>query len=422
MIRYFAKKIVSSGKNHEKSNFWWNLLGSGIYAFSSMLLTILVVRIIGEEVGGTFAIALTISQMLVYIGYFETRTFQITDNTKEFKFGDYLTSKLITCSLMIAISCLYIILKGYSFDKGIIVLLMCIYRLMDAIADVFEGSFHANNRLDLAGKSMFFRTLSSVGILIVTLEFTKSLVISLCISIIVAVLGIVVCDIFVMKEYGQIKFGRNIKTILNLLIKCFPMFLGVFLWTYLLSAPRLAIDNNMSSQYQTYFIALFMPVSIINLLSTFILKPSLLQLSDSFHLNLDKFKKLFIKLIMFIGGITLTCMIGAYLLGIPVLSILYGCNLSPYKKVLVFLMLSGGLNALSVLIYYVLIIMRKQSWALIGYMISAVLAYLICDFCVKKSGIFGAALSYFIINSVLCLCLFVAYFIAGKINYNCMKS
>ena len=55
------------------------MIGSGIYSASSMLLSLIVIKIIGADSGGVFSIALTISQMLVYIAYFEMRTYLVTD-------------------------------------------------------------------------------------------------------------------------------------------------------------------------------------------------------------------------------------------------------------------------------------------------------------------------------------------------------
>ena len=51
-------------------------------------------------------------------------------------------------------------------------------------------------------------------------------------------------------------------------------------------------------------------------------------------------------------AVTVVCEIGAYLLGIPVLSILYGINLGAYKIDLLILLLAGGVNALA--FFYVL--------------------------------------------------------------------
>ena len=45
------------------------MVGSGIFSFVSMALSLCVIQIAGEKVGGVFSIAVTISQMMLYIAF-----------------------------------------------------------------------------------------------------------------------------------------------------------------------------------------------------------------------------------------------------------------------------------------------------------------------------------------------------------------
>ena len=65
-------QVIIGKKNvTEKKNFVWNMVGSGIFSFVSMALSLCVIQIAGEKVGGVFSIAVTISQMMLYIAFFE---------------------------------------------------------------------------------------------------------------------------------------------------------------------------------------------------------------------------------------------------------------------------------------------------------------------------------------------------------------
>ena len=96
-------------------------------------------------------------------------------------------------------------------------------------------------------------------------------------------------------------------------------------------------------------------------------------------------------------------MLGAYILGIPVLSALSGCDLTAYRGILVFLLLAGGFNAVSFTMYYILTIMRSTAAILVNYVLAAVLALVISKPFVCSYGITGAAVSYFIVVTVLCV-------------------
>ena len=157
-----------------------------------------------------------------------------------------------------------------------------------------------------------------------------------------------------MKAFRNTRHDWNLQAFISIIKSCFPLFLGTFLWSYILSASRIAVDANMASSFSSYFQALFMPVSIINLCATFILKPALTKLSQEYEkLSTDL---AFIKSILVITGVigvfTVICMAGAYLLGIPVLEIMTGTSLIKYKGVLVFLM-TGRWNKF-IIIFWVL--------------------------------------------------------------------
>lgn len=407
MLRLVSK--YTSKETTEKKNFMWNMVGSTIFSAASMLLSLIVIRIMGADEGGIFAIAITVAQMLAFIEYYETRTFQVTDVKDLFTFGQYKAVKIILLMVSVLVAIVYSMLKGQgTWHKFMVIFLMCVYRYIDGYADLYEGTFQKDGRLDLTGKSQAYRTILSVGILLISIIVTHNLIFAITISIIFAVLGVLLFDTLPMKVFRNIRPDWNLQAFISIIKSCFPLFLGTFLWSYILSASRIAVDANMASSFSSYFQALFMPVSIINLCATFILKPALTKLSQEYEkLSTDlAFIKSMLVITGVIGVFTVVCMTGAYLLGIPVLEIMTGTSLVKYKGVLVFLMLAGGINSLSYFGYYILTIMRKTGWIFSGYIMAAIVAKLASDYFVKKSGISGAALGFFV-SVVTLLSIFV---------------
>lgn len=396
------KWIAGSEHPSEKSLFLWNMIGSTIYAMASMILTYLTIRIIGESEGGIFAIALTLAQMFIYIAYYEMRNFQVTDNQNKYIFSEYHAVKIISCILMIAVSAGYVWMKQYDSYKAGIIMLVCLYRMLDGYADVFEAEFHTRGRLDLAGKSMAFRTILSVGVYFLILAFCKNLWYALTGAIVTGILGILIFDIWIFDSVGRIKIRYDKKAFWGILRDCFPLFLGMFLWTYLLSASRIAVDNVLSSEYQAYYQVLFLPVSVINLLAGFLIRPNLIKLTELHAESRKKeFWRVIVRMAAVLCGFTVICMAGAYVCGIPVLSIIINSNLSPYRTMFVFLIFAGGFNAIAYLLYFVLTIFRNQTAIVLGYGLASVVALLISTNMVEKWGLWGASWSYLISILVL---------------------
>lgn len=402
MMKKIGCCVIGKSTGSNKDNFIWNMVGSSIYAIASMILTYLTIRVIGDEYGGIFSIGLTISQMLVYFAYFEMRTFQVTDSRNKYTFYDYYTTKLVTCPMMIFISIFYIWTRHYTAEKSILVFLVCLYRLADGFADVFESQFHKDGRLDIAGKSLTYRTIFSVTMYFIVLITTQNLMYSLIVAVISAIGGVCFFNILVYREFGQIHMTKNKKVIFSILKECFPLFLGTFLWTYILSASRLAIDRYMPSQYQSYYQVLFMPVSVINLFAGFVFKPILLTLTNYYaEQKYKEFFKVIGKNIIAMALFTAVCMMAAYIAGPEVLSFLVNCDLSEYRMLLTFLMFAGGLNAIAVIMYYVLTIIRSNVGIIGGYITASLLAMILSPVMVKNSGMTGAAGSYFVVILVL---------------------
>ena len=404
-----GKEIIMLEKN-ERRDFLWNMIGSLVYAMSTVFMSYLTIRIVGEDKGGIFAIALTISQMLVYFGYFEMRNYQVTDSKDKYTFGQYFTTKIYTCMIMFLVSIGYILLKGYNSEKAMIVLLVCVLKLIDAFADVYESQFHKDGYLYLAGQSMCHRTLIMMAAYFVMLILTHNLILTMIITDVVAVICVYIFDIRIYKKYGDKICLCNIRTVLEIMKNCFPLFLGVFLWAYILSAPRLAVDKYMTSEYQSYYQAIFLPVSVINLFAGFLFRPMLITLTDlNEKREFKSFFTIIIKMLSCLVGITVVCLLGAYVLGIPVLSLMTGCDLTPYRGLLVFTIAAGGINAVAFVLYYILTIFRTKKLIMTGYILSALSIYILSDKMVRQSELFGASMSFFVAVCVLGL------FFAGSI-------
>ena len=77
----------------------------------------------------------------------------------------------------------------------IIILLVCLYKISDSIADTFEGEFQKEDRIDISGKSEFYRVFFSILVLVIAVAVSKNLILSLIIMNVVAYGMIVLLDI-----------------------------------------------------------------------------------------------------------------------------------------------------------------------------------------------------------------------------------
>ena len=405
------KLKVVSGKNI----FWWNMMGSLCNAASSVFLLLAVSRISGDATAGVFSIAYAIAQLMLTIGLFEVRPYQSTDIQEKFLFKDYYTFRIITCLLMIFISIIYTLSKGYDISKTIIVILMCVYKMIDALGDVFQGMFQQKNHLELSGKSLAFRVILSTIFFCVFLYFYDDLLLATVVAIIVSVFWFFFYDWQYAKKYfDKAEWSFMFEKQKRLFIECFPLFLGSFMMMYIINAPKYAIDTYLSSEFQAYYNVIFMPASVVNLFSLFLFRPMLVTLTEFWNdFEYKKFITIIIKLTLSICIVTAVVLLAVNFYGIPILSWVYGMNLTDYHNSLLLVIFGGGLSALSTMLYYIITVMRQQYSLLIGYVISCLASVFLANLFVQSYGILGGAITYvlaMVILSLSFLFIFLHYY------------
>lgn len=406
-MEVLSRLIIGNDKGDlEKRNIVWNIVGSFLYAFASMVLSIAVVQIAGEDDGGIFTFAFsTFGQHMFMMAYFGIRPFQITDTGNKYTFGEYLGLRLFTCVAALAVGLGYVAINDYTFKKAAAVFLMVVYKVIDALADTYEAEFQRSGRLYLTGKSNAFRTILSVTVFLTVLASAKNLVTASIAAVGAQVVGFLIFDVLVIRELPNIDWKSRPGQKYRLLKDNTLLFFSVILDFYIFSASKYAIEGCMADRDMAIYGAIFMPTSVINLVAGFVIRPYMTKMSISWELSrLKPFVGIIGRLAAVIAALTVLALGGAWFLGIPVLSLLYSnisYALADCRPAFMLIILGGALNAFMNLFYYALIIMKMQKYIFGVYGVVAVMAVLISTPFVRWGGIFGGALAYTILTATL---------------------
>ena len=408
--------VMGNTENIQRKNVLWNMIASVLAAGQSALMLIIVNRTIGTDEAGIFTLAYSIAQMMMTIGYFDMRSYQVTDVKKEIEFKYYLSSRVITCVLMMLVSVFYIWMKHYTGYKAWIVLLVCLFKMFDAVEDVIQALFQKRGRLDVAGKLQSLRFVVIIVVFAVALIIIRDLAIAVIASIVVSAIVVLGFNVPLIKEFAELKLDFNFYELKKLLLACLPLFVGSYLALYMENSPKYAIDTYLTSADQAYYGMLAMTAFVVNLFSSFAFRPMLTPLAISWNdKKYSRYCKMLLKLLLWVVVLTVVIAIGAYILGIPVLSLVYGEDLSPFRMMLVIIIVAGGINSFGTILYYSLTTMRKQNWLLGGYIVTAIAAYFIAPYCVSHYGLMGAAWAFALIVTVRSL-IFVGIFLASYVR------
>ena len=409
-MKHWTHLLMKTGMSLEKENMIWNMTGSFFYAFASMVLSFLVLRIAGEEQGGIFSFGFsTVGQQMFLLAYFGIRPFHITDGTNQYRFGDYLHHRYVTCAMALLLGAGYLACIGYSWQKAQIIFLLIVYKVIDGFADVYESEFQRQGCLYLTGRSNTFRTILSVGIFLATLVSGAGLFAACAAAVLGQIAGVVLFDIAVLRELKRVDYGWSAKQGVSLTASSILLFVSVFLDFYIFSAAKYAIDAHLGDAASGYFNVIFMPTSVINLAAGFVIRPFLTYLTDCWNEHrFSDFKKKLLTIMAVIGGLTVLAVGGTVVLGRPVLVLLewllgksYSGTLTALWPAFIMIVLGGGFYAVLNLYYYALVILRRQKLIFGIYAVLTVLAAILAPRLTVALGIFGAAFAYLILMIVM---------------------
>jgi len=390
------KIIIAPSKNNiERRTAIWNMVSSILGAAQSAIFLLVVTHVCDAVYAGIFSIATTLGYQIIAIGSYGMRNFQATDVKQKYKFKEYLLSRYFTSIAMFIFLIGYVWIKDYNTEKALIILAFGVYKAVDVIEDVFHGEFQRYNRLDIGAISMTIRYVISFLVFAVVLITSHNLLFACICEAVISILVFIILTYEVIKPRKILSVKGALKHTGWLLRDCFPLFIGGFLYLYVCNAPKYAIDNCLSQESQMYFAILFMPVFVVNLLSSFVYRPLLVRMAICWNEKRNKeFWHMVMTQIALIFVLTIMGILGAYLCGTQILSLVYGVDVNPYRNCLVLLMFGGGFAALIGFLINVLTVMRLQTLLLLGYMVASVAALIVSNPIVSKLGIFGASVLY----------------------------
>lgn len=393
-----------------KENTLWYTLGNLCSSATSVLLMIIVTRVLGVNEAGIFAISYSIAQLMLTIGWFGTRSFQVSDVREEFSFSDYLNLKIILSIVILTGGIIYsICLRNYGY-KLLVSALYCVLILGDVFADIFAGRFQQIDKLYLAGMSYTIRNICYCIIFLLSLLITKELIVGLCAAIVVSFTVLMVFDYPMIKETSIISFKVDFVKIVGLVRACFPLFISSFVTTFIMNIPKNAIEVTFSQNIQAYYNIIFTPSSLVNMFCMFIFVPLYTSIAKAWNDGEIKvFKKIIFRIVLMVFGLSAVVLIGGALLGIPILEFVYGVQLVEYKFPFLVLVGAGCVNGLNTVWSYIFTVVRRQKYVLVIYVISLVFSQILITPLISRFGVTGASVDYLFGIVVICI-LFTVIF------------
>lgn len=408
----------------ERAAYVWNTAAGLLNAFQSVIMLIVLSHVCDPVQAGVFTIAYANANLFLNLGKYGVRNFQVSDVDEKYAFRAYHAARVASALAMVVCGVAWSVWSalsvGYTLDKFLVMVMMVLFKAIDAYEDVFHGNYQQHGRLDVGAKVLTLRMASMIVVFAGLIVVTHDLLLSLTAATVFTALFFVAETLWARRAF-ELPVQRSESPASptagawGLLKECFPVFLATFLLFYIGNAPKYAIDAVMDDVAQAQYGYIAMPVFVVGLLAGFIYNPIIASLADDWaEGRRGAFARRFALQTLIIVGITLVCIAGAWLLGVPVLNLLYNTELAPYKTDLLVLLAGGGFLAMATLFTTGLTIIRWQNKLIPGYVIVAVLALVTCPPAVQAAGIDGASWVYLALMAVLTVWFGVVFALGVK--------
>jgi O-antigen/teichoic acid export membrane protein len=386
----------------------WNILGISAQSFYSVFLILFITRINGVEQSGVFSFIFYISSIFQTIGNYGGRVYQVSDVEGIFENNTYVSIKVVTATIMVFSSLLFCLINGYDLEKTMLMVILLGGRFFEVISEACFGILQKHNRLDIVGKSMFYKSVIATIVFVIINYITKNIQLASMSFVIVFATFFFMFDLKKTMEYSKIKLVLDEKVI-RLAKKSFQVFLYPFLTILILNITRYFVDLNASNTAQGYFSILIMPASLISLFAQFLIQPMITTLVEKYNKGQSEFKKDCVMLLLALFSFGIVSAVISYFVLVDILSFLFNIPLTEFRLETALLIFAGVCNGGVSLISTILVIMRKLTAQTIAFCATLVTTILVSWYMVGTS--ISMALYAYMISIAIQFLFFIILFI-----------
>lgn len=276
----FSMQEAEYEEHATRRDYLWNTLGTAVWGMAFPLLTIVSTQLVGAEEAGKFSIAFVTGTLIMIACNYGVRNFQVSDIDEKTSFASYQLNRWLCGALALGCGLMYSSARGYDAHMATIGLGVYLYKVIDGVADVYEGRLQQADKLYLAGMSQTLRSVGVIAVFSVALFLTRSMPIAAMAMGIAAIASLVLVTAPLALLETEKSRRVSLREVGHLFVQCAPLFGALFLFNLIESMPKFVMEGKLAYKYQLYFNALFFPAQAILLSIGFIYKPQLLRLSS----------------------------------------------------------------------------------------------------------------------------------------------
>ena len=386
-------------------------MGTTVWGLTFPFLTVVSTQLAGVEQAGMFSMAFVVGTLLMILANYGVRTFQVSDIDETDAFASYQANRWITGVTALIVGVLWCTLRGYDGSMTTLSLGVFVYKIIDGVADVYEGRLQQADKLYLAGISQTIRSVAVPAVYALLLLVTRSIAVAAVAMAITAVASLAVVTLPLALLETEKSRPAQIGEVTGLIKQCFPLFCAMFLFNLIETIPKFAMEASLPYDNQLYFNALYFPAQGILLTIGFVYKPQLLRLASIWASprKRRRFDLIIVAVMGVVVGVTLVMGLVMGSVGLPFMSFVYGVDFERFRALALLMVAAGGVTAAIDFLYAIITVLRRQEAVMKLYALASVASVALSLVLVNLIGLAGAVASYLGTMTLLLVLLVIEY-------------
>jgi O-antigen/teichoic acid export membrane protein len=345
-----------------RSNFAWVLTGNVVYAACQWGAIVALAKLGSSFMIGQFSLGLAISAPVLMFTNLHLRAVQATDARRLCSFAEYLRLRTAMTMAGLAVIAGIACFGHYARQTAMVILAVALAKGIETLSDIHYGLFQLNDRLDQIGRSMMLRGVLSVAALGTGLYLTRNVLWG-CVGLALVWLAAL---LFFDVPHGRRFLARSVKVVQpthlparsrpadrfrrqwNLMCTAFPLGISTTMAALNLNMPRYFIHARLGERQLGIYSAMAYATVAMILVADSLGHCAIPRLSRLYCAGqLADFRSLLLRLVVAGGTLGLAGLAVAQLMGVRLLTLIYGHEYAVHYRVFLVLILATAVHCVA---------------------------------------------------------------------------
>ncbi|MBI2933104.1 MAG: oligosaccharide flippase family protein [Planctomycetes bacterium] len=388
-------------------NFYLALASNSIYALAQLAALAIIARLTSASEVGAYAFALAVVTPVFMFANLSLKSIQAADVTKEHPFEDYFTLRVIVTLVAALLIICAAPLAAYSLHVCGLILIVGLWKALEAIGEVFHGLAQQMERWDRICISVMLKWVLGVAALFAILAATGNMALGLAAIVTLAFCVLLFYDTrnkwllqpdrgYICREPARILHLARAGVLVGVATGCNSLYMNL---------PRYFINSSHGQRELGFYAALAQLALAGSICVGALAQSSTTQLARRYQTGDRRgFVRLIVRVLALGGLVGVAGVVITIAFGRELLTLIYGQQYAPYAWLFPYLMVAAAVDQIGALLSYDLTATQYYRSRPLPFMLiyvgQTLLTLLLCLLLVPSHGLKGAVMAIIVSASV----------------------